>query len=74
MGEEIQLVAALLEGEVRPRWTGWEVRSARARVLWTGGIRGVATRIVGLRRTPELLSADGVMAALEVQSEVSASG
>lgn len=65
----VGLVPAL-QAELRPLWSGWEVRSQRARVQYRGGLFGFRTRIraregrrVAVREG--LASVDEVLAVLE---------
>jgi hypothetical protein len=44
-GGALEAVARELDGGVRPRRAGWEVRSDAGRVFVRGGIRGVRTRL-----------------------------
>ncbi len=68
VGADVQETAHALRGEVRPRWTGWQVRAPSARVTWRGGTWGVSTQVVskahGRQRQPGLLDHEAVAALL----------
>ena len=46
-GEHLRATAAALDGELRPRWNGYEVQGRGRQVRWTGGLRGARTLVKG---------------------------